>query len=120
MKAVGEVLKNERRNRFGKITQESISQLIGVSQEQYCRIENGKGRLGIIELHIICNRFGLTLTELAFKVEHYLKSYSLLAPKRKSKFQRWVKIYNEYSKDPFALSDDEQEITDSESAAMNQ
>lgn len=96
MKVVGDVLKMERHNMKRKISQECISQLIDISQEQYSRIENGKGRLSIIELMIICDFLGLTLTEFAFKVENLMSGASLLSPERKEKFQRWLHIYMKY------------------------
>ena len=93
MKVVGDVLKNERHNKKWKISQECISQCIGLSQEQYSRIENGKGSLSIIELVVICNRLGISLTEFAFKVENLMSGAGLLTPERKEDLQRWVELY---------------------------
>ena len=95
-KAVGEFLKTERHNRSRKMTQESMAQLIDISQEQYSRIENGKGRLGILELHTICNRLGCTLTDLVFRMEGALLTAGLLSPAREGKYRRWLSIYNTY------------------------
>ena len=96
MKIIGDVLKTARHQRVKKITQEEIAHLIGISQEQYSRIERGNGRLSIIELHVICNRLGLPMTEFVIKVENYLCGKSQISPERKKKFQRWLRIYQEY------------------------
>lgn len=95
-KAVGEFLKTERHNRLHKMTQKSMAQLIDISQEQYSRIENGKGRLGILELHTICNRLGVTLTDLVFRMEGLLYNAGLLSPAREKQYRRWLSIYNAY------------------------
>lgn len=104
-KAVGEILKEKRHSRFEKITQESMAQLIGISQEQYSRIENGKGRLSIFELYVICNRLGVTLTEFVFNMENRLLNYGVLTPERKKDFKKWLDIYMEYHKDSYIKND---------------
>ena len=89
-KVIGDLLHLERKLR--DMRQEDIGLKLGVSQEQIAKMESGKRRIDVVELIVYCNELGLSLTQIAAKIESYLNSYRLMPTRPNMKYQRGLSI----------------------------
>lgn len=89
-KLIGKRLHLERKDK--KISQEDIGQKLGVSQEQIAKMESGKRRIDVVELIVYCNELGLSLTDIAAKIESYLNAFHLMPTRPNMKYQRGLSI----------------------------
>lgn len=89
-KHIGDFLHSERKFRY--LRQEDVARKLGVSQEQIAKMESGKRRVDVVELIAYCNELGLSLTQIAAKIESYLNSYRLMPTRPNMKYQRGLSI----------------------------
>ena len=89
-KHIGDLLHIERKNK--KKSQEDIGQKLGVNQELIAKMESGKRRIDVVDLIVYCNELGLSLTDIAAKIESYLNASHLMPTRPNMRYQRGLSI----------------------------
>lgn len=80
-KYIGHLLQNERYCRH--LDQDVVARKMDARQENISKIESGTRRIDVLELIDYADALGLSISEMAWKIETYLSAYSLLPlPKR--------------------------------------